>query len=190
MAGLLALAFLVVSALLLAGAVALVVALRRGEGPTYGANREYDASRREAVRALTGREVAFVSGEQWYDRRRKRRLPDEGLTDRYRSLAAEALAVAVPASRDLSIDGAVAHLAAERAWVVPAVSTAEFRAADIDRWEARGRLVIGLVLFNPEPPGGSTTRVTLPVQVLFDDLRAAGRDDLVAAFEALAADRD
>ena len=50
-----------------------------------------------------------------------------------------------------------------------------------------GALVVGLVLFNPEPPGGDAKRVTLPIQVLFPALRAAGRDDLVARFEALRA---
>ena len=50
---------------------------------------------------------------------------------------------------------------------------------------AEAALVVGLVLFNPEPPGGDAKRVALPVQVLFPALTSFGRTDLVARFEEL-----
>jgi hypothetical protein len=68
---------------------------------------------------------------------------------------------------------------------VPAVSTADLREEDLDTLGADAALVVGLVLFNPEPPGGDARRVTLPVQVLFPALRNGGRVDLVARFEEL-----
>ena len=65
------------------------------------------------------------------------------------------------------------------------MSTADLRAEDLDRVADKARLVVGLVLFNPEPPGGDAKRVTLPIQALFPALERAGRGDLVERFTAL-----
>lgn len=58
---------------------------------------------------------------------------------------------------------------------------------ELDTLGEEGRLVVGLVLFNPEPPGGDAKRVTLPIQALFPALERAGRGDIVARFEELRA---
>jgi hypothetical protein len=186
-AGVIAIAVLVLSAALLAGMVGVLVLLRKGEGPRFSASRAYDENRREAVRVLTGEAVDHVTGAQWYDPARRPPTPDDPLAEPYREAVAAALAAVVPRDRglDFETDGA-ARLEAEGTWVVPAVSTADLRTRDLDRWGARARLVVGIVLFNPEPPGGDAKRVTLPVQALFPALERAGRDDLVARFEELA----
>jgi hypothetical protein len=181
-----AIAALVLSAALLAGMVTVLVLLRKGEGPRFSVSRAYDENRREAVRVLTGEPVDRVTGEQWYDPARRRPAADDPLAGPYRDAVAEALEVVVPPDRDLAFeDDGAARLEAERTWVVPAISTADLRAEDLDRWGERARLVVGLVLFNPEPPGGDAKRVALPIQVLFPALERAGRDDLVARFEEL-----
>jgi hypothetical protein len=184
--GLIAIAALVLSAALLAGIVTVLVLLRKGEGPRFSVSRAYDENRREAVRVLTGEEVDRVTGEQWYDSARRQAAADDPLAAQYRDAVAEALAAVVPTDRELAFeDDGAARLEAERTWVVPAVSTADLRADDLDRWGERARLVVGLVLFNPEPPGGDAKRVALPIQVLFPALERGGRDDLVARFAEL-----
>jgi hypothetical protein len=186
MSGVLAIAALVLSAGLLAFVVAVLVLLRKGEGPRYSASRAYDANRREAVRLLTGEETDRVGGEQWFEPARRRPHADDPLAEPYRAMVADALRAVVPADRGLAFDaGGTASLAAERTRVLPAVSTADLRAEDLDRWDGEARLVVGLVLFNPEPPGGDAKRVTLPIQALFPALERAGRGDLVARFAEL-----
>lgn len=183
----LAIGTLVVSFLLLAGVITVLVVLRRGEGPTFGVNREYDARRREALELLTGEERDHVPGTQWFRKRRRRPVADDPLAEPFRSVAADALRVVVPADRGLVFEqDGTARLESEAVAVIPAVSTAELREMGLDRWDDRARLTVGLVLFNPEPPGGDTTRVTLPVQVLFDRLQAEDRSDLVREFGYLA----
>jgi len=182
----LAIAALLVSFFALAGMVGVLVMLRKREGPTYSTSRSYDANRREAVRLLTGDVVDRVPGDQWYDPARDEPAPSDPVSDPYRAAIEEALGVVVPPDRGLVFDGAGrAHLATEETWVVPVLSTADLRAEDLAAWDERGRMTIGLVLFNPEPPGGDARRVTLPVQVLFPALRRAGRGDLVERFERL-----
>lgn len=184
----LAVVLLVLSASLLGVMITALVLLRRGEGPAYSTSRAYDGNRREALRVLTGETVESVPGEQWYDRARKSPRGDEPMTGEFRAAVGEALRAVVPATRGLAFDDeGNARLEAENAWAVPAVSTADLRAGGLERWDGRGRLVIGVVLFNPEPPGGEATRVALPVQALFPALVRAGRDDLVRRFEALRA---
>jgi hypothetical protein len=68
--------------------------------------------------------------------------------------------------------------------VLPALSTADLR-VELERGGDGGRLAVGLVLFNPEPPGGDAKRVALPIQVLFPALERAGRGDLVDRFAEL-----
>lgn len=179
-----AILLLIVSFLVMMGMVTVLVMLRKGEGPRYSASRLYDANRREAVRLLTGESVEAVPREQWYVRERAQALPDDPLAGPFRETAMAALKTVIPAEREAAFggDGAV-RLAADDAWVVPAVSTADLRAGGLDRWD--GRLVIGLVLVNPEPPGGDARRVTIPVQVLFPALVNAGREELVKRFEEL-----
>ncbi|HYO45293.1 MAG TPA: hypothetical protein VEY33_01210 [Gemmatimonadota bacterium] len=186
MSGILSIAALVVSAALMAGMVVVLVLLRKGEGPRYSASRAYDANRREAVRVLTGEEVDRVTGEQWFDPARRRPGTDDPDAGSYAEVVAEALEAVIPADRDpvFHADGRV-WLATEKAWVLAALSTAELRAGDLDTLGEEGRLVVGLVLFNPEPPGGDAKRVTLPIQVLFPALERVGRGDLVARFEEL-----
>jgi len=182
----LAIAALLVSFFALAGMVGVLVMLRKGEGPTYSTSRSYDANRREAVRLLTGDVVDRVPGDQWYDPARDEPTPSDSVTEPYRVVVMEALEAIVPPDHGLVFDGAGrAHLAAEETWVVPVLSTADFRTEDLAAWDERGRMTIGLVLFNPEPPGGDARRVTLPIQVVFPALRRAGRDDLVERFERL-----
>jgi hypothetical protein len=186
MPGVLSIAALVLSAAVMAGMIVVLVLLRKGEGPRYSASRAYDANRREAVRVLTGQEVDRVTGEQWFEPARRRPDSQDPLAEAYRSAVAEALEVVVPADRELAFDpDGRACLAAERTWVLPAMSTADLRVEELDRWNDRGRLVVGLVLFNAEPPGGDAKRVALPIQALFPALERAGRGDLVARFGEL-----
>lgn len=185
MAGL-AIAAVVASLALLVFMFAVLVSLRRGEGPTVRASRLYDANRREAVRILLGEPVDRIDGAQWYDPRRRTPSPDDPAASSFGDAVADALAAVVPGERGLrrEDDGSMS-LTAEQAWVVPALSTADLRQAGIERWDDRGRLTIGLVLFNPEPPGADARRVVLPVQVLFPALARAGRADLIRLFESL-----
>ena len=186
MSGAISIAALVLSVVLLAGMISVLVLLRKGEGPRYGASRAYDANRREALRVLTGEDVHHVPGDQWFDPARRRPVPDDPVAAPFRDAVFEALDAILPAARELSRDDrGRAWLAADRAWVLPAVSTAELREADLDVLSAEAALVVGLVLFNPEPPGGDAKRVALPVQVLFPALTSFGRTDLVARFEEL-----
>lgn len=186
MSGAISLAALVLSAALLAGMIVVLVLLRKGDGPRYGASRAYDANRREAVRVLTGEDVDSVPGDQWFDPARRRPLAEDPVAAPFRDAVTDALRAVVPAARELSVDDrGRAWLAGENAWVLAAVSTASLRETDLDALSAQAALVVGLVLFNPEPPGGDAKRVALPIQVLFPALRSAGRDDLVARFERL-----
>jgi len=188
---------LAVSALLLGTVITILVLLRRGDGPVYSASRLYDANRREAVRLLTGAEVAAVPSEQWFVRGRREASSGDPLESDVGAAVFEALRVVVPGDRGLTIeDGRRARL--EGAVVVAAVSTADVRASGVlDAMDptvskeaaelppgSRG-LVIALVLVNPEPPGGDARRVALAVQVLFPALERAGRPDLVQRFAAL-----
>ncbi len=186
MSGAISIAALVLSAVLLAGMIVVLVLLRKGDGPRYGASRAYDANRREALRVLTGKDVDSVPGDQWFDPARRRPLAEDPVAAPFRDAVTDALRAVIPAARELSVDDrGRAWLAGENAWVLPAVSTAELRKTDLDALGAEAALVVGLVLFNPEPPGGDAKRVALPIQVLFPALRNAGRDDLVARFERL-----
>lgn len=186
MSGAISIAALVLSAALLAGMIVVLVLLRRGDGPRYGASRAYDANRREALRVLTGQDVHSVPGDQWFDHARRRPLPEDPVAAPFRDAVTDALRAVVPEARDLSVDDrGRAWLAGESAWVVPAISTAALRETDLDALGAQAALVVGLVLFNPEPPGGDAKRVALPIQVLFPALKNAGRDDLVTRFERL-----
>ena len=186
MSGAISIAALVLSAVLLAGMIVVLVLLRKGDGPRYGASRAYDANRREALRVLTGKDVDSVPGDQWFDPARRRPLAEDPVAAPFRDAVTDALRAVIPAARELSVDDrGRAWLAGENAWVLPAVSTAELRKSDLDALGAEAALVVGLVLFNPEPPGGDAKRVALPIQVLFPALRNAGRDDLVARFERL-----
>lgn len=185
MAGALSIAALILSATLLAGMIAVLVLLRKGEGPRYGASRAYDANRRNAVRALTGGEVERVDFAQWYEPARRDAAPDDPLAAPLAEAVAEALAVVVPVASGLALEPhGRARLAAEDVTVLPALSTADLR-LDLERHGDAGRLVVGLVLFNPEPPGGDAKRVALPIQVLFPALERAGRTDLVDRFTEL-----
>jgi hypothetical protein len=188
---------LAASALLLGTVITILVLLRRGDGPVYSASRLYDANRREAVRLLTGAEVAAVPAEQWFERARREASAGDPLEPEVRAAVFEGLLAVVPGDRGLVIeDGRRARL--HGAVVVPAVSIADVRASGA--LEPRGTssapdvsgtppadagLVIALVLVNPEPPGGDARRVALPVQVLFPALERAGRQDLVQRFAAL-----
>jgi hypothetical protein len=154
MAGALSIAALILSATLLAGMIAVLVLLRKGEGPRYGASRAYDANQRYAVRALTGEEVERVDFAQWFEPARRAAVPDDPLAAPYGEAVAATLAAVVPDARSLALepDGR-ARLVAEDVTVLPALSTADLRLG-LERHGDAGRLVVGLVLFNPEPPGG------------------------------------
>ncbi len=178
---------LVVSFLLAAGMVTVLVLLRRGDGPVYRASRAYDENRREAFRVLTGEIVERVPADQRFDPARRRApRPDDPRRETYRTAAREALEAVVPERSGLAFraDG-WARLEAEDAWVVAELSTADLRTLDLAARDDRGRLTIGLVLWNPEPPGGPATRVALPVQSLFPTLRQRGRGELVERIERL-----
>ncbi|MEJ2151932.1 MAG: hypothetical protein P8Y29_03020 [Gemmatimonadota bacterium] len=179
---------LVISVLFLAGMVTVLVLLRKGEGPTFSANREYDANRREAVRILTGAPVDHVPGGQWYRPDRNRVMADDPVADRYRKAIGDALGAVIPEERGLIMrDDGTASVGGDQTRIVPAVSTADLRDSLRSSAENGGGLVIGLVLFNPEPPGGDARHVALSVQILFPALENAGRGDLIREFEQLAA---
>lgn len=176
----------ILSASFLAVMIGVLVLLRKGEGPRYGASRAYDANRREALRLLSGMAVDRVPGEQWYDPTRRERRPHEPEAEPFRAAVLDALQAIVPTAHGPLVereDGVL--LAGADARVVAAVSTADLRAAIGD--ETGPGLTIGLVLFNPEPPGGQATRVALSVRALFPALAAAGREDLVRRFEEIRA---
>jgi hypothetical protein len=177
---------LVVSATLLAGMITVLVLLRKGEGPRYSASRAYDANRREAVRVLTGVEVDRVTTEQWYDPARREPAPDDPRAAPFRRVVEEALGAILPDGRGLRVetDGWM-DLTGAGTRVLASLSTADLRAEDLDRAGEGRRLVVGIVLFNPEPPGGDASRVALPVQALFPALERAGRGDLVGRFREL-----
>ena len=187
MAWMAAIVALAVSVLLLGTVLTILVMLRRGDGPVYGANRLYDANRREAIRLLTGAEVEGLRGEQWFLRARREAARGDPLEAEVGAAVVEALRAVVPADRGLAID-AEGRARLKDALVVPAISTADLRASDaLEAWQARSgtELLIALVLVNPEPPGGDARRVALPVQILFPALERAGRGDLVQRFAAL-----
>lgn len=177
----------VLSASFLAVMIGVLVLLRKGEGPRYGASRAYDANRREALRLLSGTATDRVPGEQWYDPTRRERRPHEPEAEPFRAAVFDALRAIVPESHGPLIEsnGGGILLAGEDTRVIPAISTADLRAALGD--EAGPRLTIGLVLFNPEPPGGEATRVALSIRALFPALAAAGREDLIGRFEEIRA---
>lgn len=159
----------------------VLVLVRRGDAPSRRTSPEYDASRREAVRLLTGLESAPATSRSW--RRGPGPAGDGPLETSFRSALAEALRVAVPDERGLVVlaDG-TARLAGD-VRIVAAVSTEGLR----ERGPGDGGgLEIGLVLVDPEPPGTNPRWVALPVQVLFPALERAGRSDLVERFEGLA----
>lgn len=168
------------SLLLFVAVLIVLVLVRSGDAPTRRTSAAYDASRREAVRLLTGEDSAPATHRSW--RRGNGTAREAGLEASFRSAVADALRVAVPPDRGLVLEpDGTARLAGAR--VVAAVSSAGLR--------ARGRgngdeLVIGVVLVDPEPPGVDPRWVALPVQVLFPALQQAGRMDLVARFEGLA----
>ncbi|MGH7563690.1 MAG: hypothetical protein ACREK5_04625 [Gemmatimonadota bacterium] len=167
------------SFVMFAGVLVVLVLVRRGDAPRYRASPEYDASRREAVRLMTGAEGG-TGIRPWYRKERRKASPDDPLREPFRTAAAEALRVAVPAGLRIEPDGTVRLSDGVR--ILPEVSTAELRQVARD---GRG-LEIGLVLVNPEPPGNDPHRVSLPVQVLFPALERAGRSDLVERFQGLA----
>ena len=177
-----------ISVLFLAVMVTVLVLLRKGEGPTFSANREYDANRREAVQLLTGEPVDHVPGDQWYRPDRNRVIADDPVADRYRKAIGDALGAVIPEDCGLTMrDDGVANIGDDQARIVPAVSTADLRDSLRSSAEDGGGLVIGLVLFNPEPPGGDARHVALPIQILFPALERAGRGDLIREFEQIAA---
>lgn len=158
----------------------VLVLLRRGDAPARRTSPEYDASRREAVRLLTGLESAPATSRSW---RRRAGLTEEGpLEASFRSTLAEALRVVVPDDRGLVVEADGTARMAGDACIAAAVSTEGLRA----RGPKGGGLEIGLVLVDPEPPGTNPRWVALPVQVLFPALERAGRIDLVERFEGLA----
>lgn len=180
---------LIVSVIFLAGMVTVLVLLRKGEGPTFSANREYDANRREAMRVLTGEPVDRIPGDQWYRPDRNQVIADDSLADPFKVAVGDALEAVIPADRGLKIGGdGVASLGDGDARILPAVSTADLRDALRSTSNGGDELVIGLVLFNPEPPGGNARHVALPIQILFPALERARRGDLVREFERLASD--
>jgi hypothetical protein len=171
---------LALSALLLGTAITLLVMLRRGDGPVYSTSRLYDANRREAVRLLLGGEVAAPPVDQWFAAGREPIL-DAALETEVGEVAAEALRAVVPSDRGLVIESG-GRSRVEGARVVTALSTADLRASGALEASGEPGLFVGLVLLNPEPPGGDARRVTLPVQVLFPALERAGREDLIRRF--------
>ncbi|CAN5236045.1 MAG: hypothetical protein H0W36_00940 [Gemmatimonadetes bacterium] len=181
----LSIALLVVSFVFMMGVVGVLILLRRGEGPRYATSRVYDANRREALRLLTGEAADRVPAEQWYVPALDEATADGLLAEPFREAVRAALAVVVPPDRRLVPDGeAGVRLAVEDIRVLPALSTADLRSL-LDRLDDDGPLVIGLVLVNPEPPGGDARRVVLQIQALFPALGRAGREDLVLEFERL-----
>lgn len=163
------------------GVLTVLVLIRRGDAPRYRASREYDASRREAVRLMTGGGPA-TGIRPWYRRERRRACPDDPLRQPYREAAVEALQIAIPAGRHPRIEADGTARLSDGVRVLPEVSTADLR----ERPGDGSGLEIGLVLVNPEPPGNNPRRVSLPVQVLFPALERAGRADLVERFREMA----
>lgn len=186
MAGTLAIVALVVSVLLLGTMILALVLLRKGEGPTYSASQAYDTHRREALRTLTGVEVEAVPADQWYDPAFDSPAGGADLIADLREAVRDALRAIVPEEAGLSFDSAgLPRLEDAGARIVPSLSTATLREDPDAEPTGEGESMIGLVLFNPEPPGGEATRVTLPVQALFPALEREGRHDLIRRFEAL-----
>lgn len=183
MAGPLAVVALVVSALMLGTMILALVLLRKGEGPRYSASRSYESNRRDAFRALTGETVDALPGGQWYDPRFEDAAAAAAIEPGHREAVEAALRALAPGEPAPDPDGGL-RVGGIR--VLPAATTAGLRAR-LEGAEPSEGIVAGLVLFNPEPPGGSADRVSLPVQSLFPALRRAGREDLVARFEALRA---
>ena len=180
-AAIVALAF---STLLLGTAITLLVMLRRGDGPVYSASRLYDANRREAVRLLLGLETDAPPVDQWFVASREP-ISDPATERELREVTVEALGAVVPADRGFAVESS-GHASVEGARVVTAMSTADLRASGVlDAWDEERGLLVGMVLLNPEPPGGDARRVTLPVQVLFPELEHAGRRDLILRFHGL-----
>lgn len=169
------------SFLLFLTVLVVLVLVRRGDAPARRTSREYDASRREAVRLLTGAESVPATSRSW--RRRVGVGGDTHLEVPFRSALAEALRVAVPPDRGLVLEPDGTARLARDARVVAAVSTTGLRARGPGGGDG---LAIGLVLVDPEPPGADPRWVALPVQVLFPALERAGRTDLVERFEDLA----
>lgn len=169
------------SFLLFLTVLVVLVLVRRGDAPARRTSREYDASRREAVRLLTGAESAPATSRSW--KRRVGVAEDTALEAPFRSVLAEALRVAVPHDRGLVVEPDGTARLARDARIVAAVSTAGLRARGPGGGDG---LAIGLVLVDPEPPGTDPRWVALPVQVLFPALERAGRTDLVDRFEGLA----
>jgi hypothetical protein len=169
------------SLLFFLGVLVVLVLVRRGDAPSRRTSPEYDASRREAVRLLTGLESATATSRSW--RRGVGPAEDGTLEASFRSALAEALRVAVPGDRGLVVEADGTAQLGRDARIVPAVSTDGLRARGPG---GDGGLEIGLVLVDPEPPGTNPRWVALPVQVLFPALERAGRMDLVDRFEGLA----
>ncbi|MGH7559209.1 MAG: hypothetical protein ACREMD_15790 [Gemmatimonadota bacterium] len=163
------------------GVLVVLVLVRRGDAPRYRASPEYDASRREAVRLMTGAD-AETGIRPWYRRARRNANPDDPLREPFRAAAAEALQVAVPAERHVRFEPDGTARLSDGVRILPEVSTADLR----QRARDGSGLEIGLVLVNPEPPGSHPRRVSVPVQVLFPALQRAGRSDLVERFQRLA----
>ncbi|MGH7543754.1 MAG: hypothetical protein ACREK7_07415 [Gemmatimonadota bacterium] len=171
----------VLSLLLFLGVLVVLVLVRRGDAPARRTSPEYDASRREAVRLLTGLEASPATSRSW--RRRAGPAEDGPLEAPFRSALTEALRVAVPGDRGLFVEPDGTARLARSARIVGAVSTAGLRARGASGSDG---LEIGLVLVDPEPPGTNPRWVALPVQILFPALERAGRLDLVDRFEGLA----
>jgi hypothetical protein len=172
---------MLLSFLLFLAVLAVLVLIRRGDAPPRRTSREYDASRREAVRLLTGAETAPATSRSWS--RRVTSAEDGPLEASFRSALVEALRIAVPPDRGLVVEHDGTARLAHDSRIFGAVSTAGLRA----RGPGDGHgLAIGLVLVDPEPPGTDPRWVALPVQVLFPALERAGRTDLVDRFEGLA----
>lgn len=169
------------SFLLFLAVLVVLVLVRRGDAPAGRTSREYDASRREAVRLLTGADSAPATSRSW--KRRVGVAEDAALEARFRSVLAEALRVAVPHDRGLVVEPDGTARLARDARIVAAVSTTDLRARGPGGGDG---LAIGLVLVDPEPPGTDPRWVALPVQVLFPALERAGRADLIDRFEGLA----
>lgn len=186
MAGILAIVALVVSALLLGTMILALVLLRKGEGPTYSASQAYESNRRDAIRTLTGEEVESVPGGQWYDPAFEHPATGADRTVELREVIREALRAIVPEDAGLWFDPqGRPRLESDDTRIVPAVSTAALREDPAVESAGESAPVIGIVLFNPEPPGGEATRVTLPVQALFPALEREGRHDLIRGIEGL-----
>lgn len=172
----------VVSFAIFLGVLTVLVLVRRGDAPRFRTSREYDASRREAVRLMTGADPE-PGNRSWFSKERRNPCPDDPLRQPFREAAGEALLVAMPAAREPRIEPDGTARLTDGVRILPEVSTADLRERPGDPGSG---LEIGLVLVNPEPPGNHPRRVSLPVQVLFPALERAGRADLVDRFRGLA----